>query len=120
MKAGGGLLWLTFLHRLLCPQVLRGAQLIAVASADSGAAAVEGSALPPDIQVQYVQLAPVTDHTAAVQVKRRSHMPPKNELLPGTYTNRLRASIPRASVYSFHLRQNRPRRKFESDAPQAH
>lgn len=48
-------------------QVLRGAQLIAVASADSGAAAVEGSALPPDIQVQYVQLAPVTDHTAAVQ-----------------------------------------------------
>ncbi|XP_034735071.1 protein BANP isoform X2 [Etheostoma cragini] len=48
-------------------QVLRGAQLIAVASADGGATAVEGSPLPPDIQVQYVQLAPVTDHTAAVQ-----------------------------------------------------
>ncbi|XP_058502021.1 protein BANP isoform X1 [Solea solea] len=48
-------------------QVLRGAQLIAVASADGGATAVEGSTLPPDIQVQYVQLAPVTDHTAAVQ-----------------------------------------------------
>ncbi|CAB1423096.1 unnamed protein product [Pleuronectes platessa] len=47
--------------------VLRGAQLIAVASADGGATAVEGSSLPPDIQVQYVQLAPVTDHTAAVQ-----------------------------------------------------
>ncbi|XP_068595494.1 protein BANP [Brachionichthys hirsutus] len=48
-------------------QVLRGAQLIAVASADGGATAVEGSSLPPDIQVQYVQLAPVTDHAAAVQ-----------------------------------------------------
>uniref|UniRef100_A0A3P8W4E4 Protein BANP n=1 Tax=Cynoglossus semilaevis TaxID=244447 RepID=A0A3P8W4E4_CYNSE len=48
-------------------QVLRGAQLIAVASADGGATAVEGTALPPDIQVQYVQLAPVTDHGAAVQ-----------------------------------------------------
>ncbi|KAM9854026.1 LOW QUALITY PROTEIN: protein BANP [Aulostomus maculatus] len=48
-------------------QVLRGAQLIAVASADGAAAAVEGSPLPPDIQVQYVQLAPVADHTAAVQ-----------------------------------------------------
>uniref|UniRef100_A0A3P9HS57 Protein BANP n=1 Tax=Oryzias latipes TaxID=8090 RepID=A0A3P9HS57_ORYLA len=48
-------------------QVLRGAQLIAVASADGAATAVEGSALPPDIQVQYVQLAPVTDHAAAVQ-----------------------------------------------------
>ncbi|XP_015259937.1 protein BANP [Cyprinodon tularosa] len=48
-------------------QVLRGAQLIAVASADGGATAVEGSALPPDIQVQYVQLAPVSDHTATVQ-----------------------------------------------------
>ncbi|XP_014325452.1 protein BANP [Xiphophorus maculatus] len=48
-------------------QVLRGAQLIAVASADGGATAVEGSALPPDIQVQYVQLAPVSDHAAAVQ-----------------------------------------------------
>lgn len=48
--------------------MLRGAQLIAVASADGGATAVEGTALPPDIQVQYVQLAPVTDHGAAVQV----------------------------------------------------
>ncbi|GLD45764.1 protein BANP, partial [Lates japonicus] len=47
--------------------VLRGAQLIAVASADGGATAVEGSPLPPDIQVQYVQLAPVADHAAAVQ-----------------------------------------------------
>lgn len=52
----------------LFPQVLRGAQLIAVASADGAATAVEGSSLPPDIQVQYVQLAPVTDHAAAVQV----------------------------------------------------
>lgn len=60
-----------------CPQVLRGAQLIAVASADSGATAVEGSSLPPDIQVQYVQLAPVTDHTAAVQVKCRGHIHPR-------------------------------------------
>uniref|UniRef100_A0A673BZE4 Protein BANP n=1 Tax=Sphaeramia orbicularis TaxID=375764 RepID=A0A673BZE4_9TELE len=50
-------------------QVLRGAQLIAVASADGGTTAVEGSSLPPDIQVQYVQLAPVADHTAAVQVR---------------------------------------------------
>ncbi|XP_053740527.1 protein BANP isoform X1 [Synchiropus splendidus] len=48
-------------------QVLRGAQLIAVASADGAATAVEGSTLPPDIQVQYVQLAPVSDHTSAVQ-----------------------------------------------------
>uniref|UniRef100_A0A665VPP2 Protein BANP n=1 Tax=Echeneis naucrates TaxID=173247 RepID=A0A665VPP2_ECHNA len=48
-------------------QVLRGAQLIAVASADGGTTAVEGSSLPPDIQVQYVQLAPVADHTAAIQ-----------------------------------------------------
>lgn len=57
--------------------MLRGAQLIAVASADSGATAVEGSSLPPDIQVQYVQLAPVTDHTAAVQVKCRGHIHPQ-------------------------------------------
>ncbi|XP_054632769.1 protein BANP isoform X2 [Dunckerocampus dactyliophorus] len=48
-------------------QVLRGAQLIAVASAEGGATAVEGTSLPADIQVQYVQLAPVTDHTAAIQ-----------------------------------------------------
>uniref|UniRef100_A0A3Q4G9X0 Protein BANP n=1 Tax=Neolamprologus brichardi TaxID=32507 RepID=A0A3Q4G9X0_NEOBR len=58
-------------------QVLRGAQLIAVASADGGATAVEGSPLPPDIQVQYVQLAPVADHTAAVQVKHKHTHPPK-------------------------------------------
>ncbi|XP_030646079.1 protein BANP isoform X1 [Chanos chanos] len=48
-------------------QVLRGPQLIAVASAD-GATGVEASPLQAnDIQVQYVQLAPVTDHTATVQ-----------------------------------------------------
>lgn len=96
--------------------MLRGAQLIAVASADGGAAAVEGASLPPDIQVQYVQLAPVTDHTAAVQVKCHSYIHPRsqNEILPGTYANRLRASIPRARVHSLPLRQNRHRRKFES------
>ncbi|KAL6474142.1 hypothetical protein MHYP_G00177030 [Metynnis hypsauchen] len=45
-------------------QVLRGPQLIAVASAD-GTGAVEASPLQGnDIQVQYVQLGPVTDHTA--------------------------------------------------------
>uniref|UniRef100_A0AAR2IPD1 Protein BANP n=1 Tax=Pygocentrus nattereri TaxID=42514 RepID=A0AAR2IPD1_PYGNA len=44
--------------------VLRGPQLIAVASAD-GTGAVEASPLQGnDIQVQYVQLGPVTDHTA--------------------------------------------------------
>ncbi|XP_037539121.1 protein BANP [Nematolebias whitei] len=48
-------------------QVLRGAQLIAVASADGATTAVESSSLPPDIQVQYVQLAPVADHATAVQ-----------------------------------------------------
>lgn len=48
-------------------QVLRGAQLIAVASADGSGTTVEGTTLPSDIQVQYVQLAPVTDHTATVQ-----------------------------------------------------
>ncbi|XP_028304435.1 protein BANP isoform X2 [Gouania willdenowi] len=53
-------------------QVLRGAQLIAVASADGAAAAVEGSSLPPDIQVQYVQLAPVAGNTAAVQAAELS------------------------------------------------
>ncbi|CAL8321615.1 unnamed protein product, partial [Gadus morhua 'NCC'] len=55
-------------------QVLRGAQLIAVASSDGGATTVEGSSLPSDIQVQYVQLAPVADHTTAVQA---------SELAPG-------------------------------------
>ncbi|XP_036391616.1 protein BANP [Megalops cyprinoides] len=49
-------------------QVLRGAQLIAVASTDPGTSGVEGSPLQAsDIQVQYVQLAPVTEHAAAVQ-----------------------------------------------------
>lgn len=53
----------------LCGQVVRGPQLIAVASTDPGATGVEASPLQGnDIQVQYVQLAPVTDHTAAVQV----------------------------------------------------
>ncbi|KAL4624289.1 protein BANP isoform X2 [Arapaima gigas] len=49
-------------------QVLQGAQLIAVASADAGSTGVEGTSLQAsDIQVQYVQLAPVADHTTAVQ-----------------------------------------------------
>lgn len=65
--------------------MLRGAQLIAVASADGGATAVEGSSLPPDIQVQYVQLAPVADHTAAVQVKHTyTH---RTQTLPGSYAH---------------------------------
>ena len=50
-------------------KVLQGAQLIAVASSDPAATGVDGSPLQgSDIQVQYVQLAPVTDHTAAAQV----------------------------------------------------
>ncbi|XP_054104570.1 protein BANP isoform X21 [Callithrix jacchus] len=49
-------------------QVLQGAQLIAVASSDPAAAGVDGSPLQgSDIQVQYVQLAPVGDHTAGAQ-----------------------------------------------------
>ncbi|XP_019360960.1 PREDICTED: protein BANP isoform X3 [Crocodylus porosus] len=49
-------------------QVLQGAQLIAVASADPASGGVDGSPLQgSDIQVQYVQLAPVTDHTATTQ-----------------------------------------------------
>ncbi|XP_027475302.2 protein BANP isoform X1 [Zalophus californianus] len=49
-------------------QVLQGAQLIAVASSDPTAGGVDGSPLQgSDIQVQYVQLAPVTDHTTAAQ-----------------------------------------------------
>lgn len=49
-------------------EVLQGAQLIAVASSDPAAAGVDGSPLQgSDIQVQYVQLAPVTDHTTAAQ-----------------------------------------------------
>ncbi|XP_066875829.1 protein BANP isoform X4 [Kogia breviceps] len=54
-------------------QVLQGAQLIAVASSDPAATGVDGSPLQgSDIQVQYVQLAPVTDHTAAAQVKTQT------------------------------------------------
>uniref|UniRef100_A0A8C9LZ45 Protein BANP n=1 Tax=Piliocolobus tephrosceles TaxID=591936 RepID=A0A8C9LZ45_9PRIM len=50
------------------PEVLQGAQLIAVASSDPAAAGVDGSPLQgSDIQVQYVQLAPVSDHTAGAQ-----------------------------------------------------
>ncbi|XP_058264343.1 protein BANP isoform X2 [Hemibagrus wyckioides] len=50
-------------------QVLRGTQLIAVASAD-GSGTVEASPLQAnDIQVQYVQLGPVTDHTGTVQAE---------------------------------------------------
>ncbi|ELK31393.1 Protein BANP [Myotis davidii] len=49
-------------------QVLQGAQLIAVASSDPTATGIDGSPLQgSDIQVQYVQLAPVTDHTTAAQ-----------------------------------------------------
>ncbi|XP_050021182.1 protein BANP isoform X2 [Alexandromys fortis] len=49
-------------------QVLQGAQLIAVASSDPAATGVDGSPLQgSDIQVQYVQLAPVSDHTTAAQ-----------------------------------------------------
>lgn len=49
-------------------QVLQGAQLIAVASSDPAATGVDGSPLQgSDIQVQYVQLAPVSDHTATAQ-----------------------------------------------------
>ncbi|XP_074057621.1 protein BANP isoform X12 [Macrotis lagotis] len=48
--------------------VLQGAQLIALASADPATAGVDGSSLQgSDIQVQYVQLAPVTDHSATNQ-----------------------------------------------------
>ncbi|XP_012667489.1 protein BANP isoform X2 [Otolemur garnettii] len=54
-------------------QVLQGAQLIAVASSDPTAAGVDGSPLQAsDIQVQYVQLAPVSDHTAGAQVSAPS------------------------------------------------
>uniref|UniRef100_A0A8C2L6R3 Protein BANP n=1 Tax=Cyprinus carpio TaxID=7962 RepID=A0A8C2L6R3_CYPCA len=51
-------------------QVLRGPQLIAVASTD-GTGGVDTSPLQGnDIQVQYVQLGTVTDHTGAVQVRK--------------------------------------------------
>ncbi|XP_017671575.1 PREDICTED: protein BANP [Lepidothrix coronata] len=49
-------------------QVLQGAQLIAVASAEPAPGGVDGSPLQgSDIQVQYVQLTPVTDHSATNQ-----------------------------------------------------
>ncbi|NWT46000.1 BANP protein, partial [Chroicocephalus maculipennis] len=56
-------------YKLLSPllplQVLQGAQLIAVASAEPASGGVDGSPLQgSDIQVQYVQLTPVTDHSA--------------------------------------------------------
>lgn len=50
-------------------QVLQGAQLIAVASADPTSGVVDGSPLQAnDIQVQYVQLAPVSEASATAQV----------------------------------------------------
>ncbi|KAM9496237.1 protein BANP isoform 2-T3 [Clarias gariepinus] len=50
-------------------QVLRGTQLIAVASAD-GTGTVDASPLQAnDIQVQYVQLGPVTDHAGTVHAE---------------------------------------------------
>ncbi|EOB08769.1 Protein BANP, partial [Anas platyrhynchos] len=56
------------LSPLLCSQVLQGAQLIAVASAEPASGGVDGSPLQgSDIQVQYVQLTPVTDHSATSQ-----------------------------------------------------
>lgn len=60
-------------YKLLSPwlslQVLQGAQLIAVASAEPTSGGVDGSPLQgSDIQVQYVQLTPVTDHSATNQV----------------------------------------------------
>lgn len=49
--------------------MLQGAQLIAVASAEPASGGVDGSPLQgSDIQVQYVQLTPVTDHSATSQV----------------------------------------------------
>lgn len=57
------------LSPLLSLQVLQGAQLIAVASAEPASGGVDGSPLQgSDIQVQYVQLTPVTDHSATNQV----------------------------------------------------
>ncbi|KAI5938974.1 protein BANP isoform X3 [Manis javanica] len=63
-------------------QVLQGAQLIAVASSDAATAGVDGSPLQgSDIQVQYVQLAPVTDHSAAAQTAEA--LPPDMQLEHG-------------------------------------
>lgn len=67
-------------------QVLQGAQLIAVASSDATATGVDGSPLQgSDIQVQYVQLAPVTDHTAAAQTAEalQPTLPPEMQLEHG-------------------------------------
>ncbi|XP_055992959.1 protein BANP isoform X2 [Sorex fumeus] len=67
-------------------QVLQGAQLIAVASSDPTATGVDGSPLQgSDIQVQYVQLAPVTDHTAAAQAAEalQPGLPPEMQLEHG-------------------------------------
>ncbi|XP_029780594.1 protein BANP isoform X4 [Suricata suricatta] len=62
-------------------QVLQGAQLIAVASSDPAATGVDGSPLQgSDIQVQYVQLAPVTDHTAAAQTAETLQPPLQPEM----------------------------------------
>lgn len=82
--------------------MLRGAQLIAVASADGGTTAVEGSSLPPDIQVQYVQLAPVPDPTATVQVKQYTHTNILFQSRVNVHTVCLQlGSIPSAVTYSF-------------------
>ncbi|XP_022367341.1 protein BANP isoform X8 [Enhydra lutris kenyoni] len=60
--------WSPSAFRASSGRVLQGAQLIAVASSDPAAAGVDGSPLQgSDIQVQYVQLAPVTEHSAAAQ-----------------------------------------------------
>ncbi|XP_058135577.1 protein BANP isoform X2 [Dasypus novemcinctus] len=71
-------------------QVLQGAQLIAVASSDPAAAGVDGSPLQgSDIQVQYVQLAPVTDHTTAAQADGWTrHLPTEALLAANTISAR--------------------------------
>ncbi|KAG8562537.1 hypothetical protein GDO81_015715 [Engystomops pustulosus] len=54
--------------RVSLAAVLQGAQLIAVASADPTTGVVDGSPLQAnDIQVQYVQLAPVSEASATAQ-----------------------------------------------------
>ncbi|XP_062923084.1 protein BANP isoform X3 [Mobula hypostoma] len=54
-------------------QVLQGAQLIAVASAEHQTSGVDGSPLQgSDIQVQYVQLAPIADHATAAQLRQKT------------------------------------------------
>ncbi|XP_006888840.1 PREDICTED: protein BANP isoform X3 [Elephantulus edwardii] len=66
-------------------QVLQGAQLIAVASSDPSATGVDGPLQGGDIQVQYVQLAPVTEHTAATQTadSLQPSLPPEMQLEHG-------------------------------------